>query len=204
MAADDEIDYLTDDEEEDVLPRWLEGDSLAPFVASEPETVQQVMELAAVGEDDVFYDLGCGDGRLCLEAAKRGARAIGIEIEEDLVATARASVEEAGLIDRCSIRQQDLLTVSLDDATVIVLYLLPDGLAELQDRILARVRECAAARVVCVFWGWKSLKAAKSMTTGKYNTVELRLYDQSSLVDEAGAGEDKEDEIAKKEEDVEA
>jgi cyclopropane fatty-acyl-phospholipid synthase-like methyltransferase len=68
-----------DDEDADwPLPRWVEGDSLAPFQSCQPETVEAILRLAKVTKDDVLYDLGCGDGRVCIGASKQyGAKAVG-------------------------------------------------------------------------------------------------------------------------------
>jgi len=71
--------YVPQDEDEDwPLPTWIEGDSLAPFQTCQAETAADILQLARVNSADVVYDLGCGDARICIAAAKLfGAKAVG-------------------------------------------------------------------------------------------------------------------------------
>ena len=95
-----------------------------PFVVTPNDTVRAMLELAEVKADDVVYDLGCGDGRIVIAAAKlRGARGVGVEIDDKLVETARVDVQRAGLQDRVRIEQGDLFEMDFHDATVVMLYL---------------------------------------------------------------------------------
>lgn len=97
-----------------------------PFVVSPQTTVEGMLELANVSEDDVVYDLGSGDGRIPVTAAEEyGARAVGIEIQPDLVQRARKNAELSGVRDRVEFRQQDLFEANFSDATVVTLYLFP-------------------------------------------------------------------------------
>lgn len=97
-----------------------------PFVESPQFVVDKMLELANVTRDDVVYDLGSGDGRIPITAAKKyGARAVGIEIKPDLVEKARANAEEAGVSNLVEFRQGDLFEADLSEATVVTLYLLP-------------------------------------------------------------------------------
>jgi DNA-binding beta-propeller fold protein YncE len=116
--------------------------SLAPYVAT-PETIAtRMLELASVTPADVVYDLGCGDGRIPVLAAKRfGARAVGVEIDEALVRVAREQGQRAGVSDRVNIVHGDLLTTDFAAATVIVLYLLPDALPKLRPVIEQGIRK---------------------------------------------------------------
>ena len=95
-----------------------------PFVVTPNDTVSAMLDLAGVKADDVVYDLGCGDGRIVIAAAKlRGARGVGVEIDDKLVETARVDVQRAGLQDRVRIEQGDLFEMDFHDATVVMLYL---------------------------------------------------------------------------------
>jgi SAM-dependent methyltransferase len=79
-----------------------------------------------VGPDDVLYDLGCGDGRIVVTAARQfGARAMGVDIDPKRLSEARANARRAGVMDRVRFLQQDLFETELRDATVVTLYLLP-------------------------------------------------------------------------------
>lgn len=95
------------------------------FVPTPQSVVEEMLELANVGEDDVVYDLGSGDGRTVITAAKKyGARAVGIEVRSDLIREARANAREAGVADQVEFRQQDLFQTDFSEATAVTLYLL--------------------------------------------------------------------------------
>lgn len=95
-----------------------------PFVVTPLEVVDQMLRLARVGPDDVVYDLGSGDGRVVIAAARDfGARAVGIEIDPRLVSRSREYADRAGLASRVTIREQDLFEADLSAATVVALYL---------------------------------------------------------------------------------
>ncbi len=108
----------------EVAPSDSEAD--VPFVESPQPVVDSMLALANVTEDDVVYDLGSGDGRFPITAARTyGARAVGIEIRPELVKEARANAEKAGVTDLVDVREGDLFEADLSDATVVTLYLLP-------------------------------------------------------------------------------
>ena len=99
--------------------------SLAPFVPTPQDVVDRMLELAGVSENDVVYDLGCGDGRIVITAAERfGARGVGIDIDPQRVAESRANAERAGVTHLVEFIQQNALQVDVSDATVVTLYLL--------------------------------------------------------------------------------
>lgn len=87
--------------------------------------VETMLDLAQVVKGDVVYDLGCGDGRIVVAAAKRGASGIGIEIDPRLVEWAQANVLAERVGDNVQIRNQDLFLTDLSPASVIALYILP-------------------------------------------------------------------------------
>lgn len=97
------------------------------FVPTPQEVVDRMLELAKVTKDDLVYDLGCGDGRIVATAAKRyGCRAIGFDIDPARVKDSKATVAEMGVEDLVEIREEDIFTLDLSEASVITLYLLPD------------------------------------------------------------------------------
>jgi protein-L-isoaspartate O-methyltransferase len=119
---------------EDLSRRSVVSESSAPadtavskdvaYIPTPQWLVDRMLAVADVSEDDVVYDLGSGDGRLVITAAKRhGARGVGVEIEPELVRTARAKARLAGVSDRVTFRQGDLFETDLHDATVVTLYL---------------------------------------------------------------------------------
>jgi SAM-dependent methyltransferase len=101
------------------------------------ETVERMLRLARVGVGDFVIDLGSGDGRIPIAAARDGARALGVEIDPALIAKARANAQAAGVAARVSFRQQDLFETPLGEATVIALYLLPEMNERLRPRLMA-------------------------------------------------------------------
>ena len=105
---------------------------LAPYVPTPPETVERMIELAAIGPEDVVYDLGCGDGRMVIAAAKtRGARGVGIELDPALLEECRAAAAREGVSKLVKFVRQDATKADLTEATVVLLYLLPESLATL-------------------------------------------------------------------------
>jgi cyclopropane fatty-acyl-phospholipid synthase-like methyltransferase len=97
-----------------------------PFVPTPIEVVDRMLEMAEVKKGDVIYDLGSGDGRIVIRAAKKyGARGVGIEMDSWLVAAARAKAKEEGVDDLVEFRVEDAAQTDLSRATVITLYMLP-------------------------------------------------------------------------------
>ena len=106
-----------------------------------------MLDLARVHPGDVLYDLGAGDGRIAIEAAKRfGIRAVGIEINPRMVERARANVQRAGVADLVEIRQGDALKADFREATVVSLFLFPELNLKLRPRLQAQLKP--GARVV--------------------------------------------------------
>jgi SAM-dependent methyltransferase len=93
------------------------------FVATPMSLVTGMMELAGVADTDRVYDLGSGDGRIVIEAARRGARGVGVELDSLLVEESRTSADSAGVGARAEFRQADLFATDLRPATVVTLYL---------------------------------------------------------------------------------
>jgi ribosomal protein L11 methylase PrmA len=99
-----------------------------------------MLDVASVTKDDVLYDLGCGDGRIVVTAAKRfGAKAVGIDIDPERVRESRENVRKNNVADRVTIRQEDLFTADFNGASVVTLYLLPNLNTRLMPR-LARLK----------------------------------------------------------------
>ncbi len=110
--------------------------------ASTPQAVVDAMlDLAQVTSDDVVYDLGCGDGRIVVAAAKgRGARGIGIDIDPERITEAAALARREGVSDRVTFILGDLFQADFHDATVVMLYLQPKPNLRLRPRLLAELR----------------------------------------------------------------
>ncbi len=116
-------------------------DSDVPFVESPQPVVNKMLELANVSENDVVYDLGSGDGRIPITAAREyGARGVGIEIKPHLVEKARKNAKNAGVSDRVEFRQGDLFEADLSEATVVSIYLLPTVNMELRPKLFRELK----------------------------------------------------------------
>lgn len=115
-----------------------------PDVRYEPTpqaVVHQMLVLAGVGPNDIVYDLGSGDGRIPITAAKvHGARGVGIDIDPERIAEADANAARAGVRDRVRFRNEDLFVADFRDATVVTLFLFPDLNLRLRPRLLAELK----------------------------------------------------------------
>ncbi len=121
--------------------------SLAPYVPTPPEVVDRMLALAGVTSNDVVYDLGSGDGRIPIAAARKyGARGVGLDIDPRRVAEAQANAKAAGVERLVEFRQQDVLTADVSEATVITLYLLSSSNAKLRPILTKQLKP--GARIV--------------------------------------------------------
>lgn len=111
------------------------------YVPTPDASVDAMLALAEVKPGDVLYDLGSGDGRIPIEAAKRfGVRAVGIEINPRLIDEARANARAAGVEKLVSFRRQDLFQTDFHDASVVTLYLLDSLNVRLRPRLLSQLK----------------------------------------------------------------
>lgn len=117
-----------------------------PYVPTPAEVVEGMLDMAGLKAGERLIDLGSGDGRIARAAARRGATALGVEIDSDLVARARSLTRLEGLEERARFVRDDLFTVSLRDVDVVTLYLLPALNERLKPKLLTEMK--AGARVV--------------------------------------------------------
>ncbi|MGK6354330.1 SAM-dependent methyltransferase [Sphingomonas sp. DT-207] len=111
------------------------------YVPTPERVVAQMLALAKVGPKDVLYDLGSGDGRIPITAAKaHGIRAVGIDIDPERIAEARANAKAAGVEHLVTFRQADLFTTDISEATVVTLYLLDTLNLKLRPKLLAELK----------------------------------------------------------------
>jgi SAM-dependent methyltransferase len=106
------------------------------WVPTPPALVEKMLDLARVTKDDFVVDLGSGDGRNIIAAAKRGARGLGIEYEPDMVELSRRYAQEAGVAERAKFVQGDMFEADISQATVLALFLLPANLKKLTPKFL--------------------------------------------------------------------
>ena len=111
------------------------------FVPTPQEVVEDMLRLANVQKGDVLYDLGSGDGRIAITAARKyGIKATGIDIDPERIREANENAKKAGVTDRVQFRQEDLFTADFRDATVITLYLLPDLNVKLRPKLWSELK----------------------------------------------------------------
>jgi precorrin-6B methylase 2 len=106
------------------------------WVPSPPELVEKMLDMAHVTADDVVMDLGSGDGRNIIAAAKRGATAIGVEFNPDMVELSNRLAKEAGVAGKARFIEGDMYAADISKATVMALFLLPENLRKLRDKFL--------------------------------------------------------------------
>jgi cyclopropane fatty-acyl-phospholipid synthase-like methyltransferase len=117
-------------------------ESLAPYVRTLPKVITALLELGQVTSEDLVYDLGCGDGRVVIQAATTcGARGLGVDIDPERIQEARQSAEEAQVSHLVRFRCQDLMTLDLSHATVVFLYLLPSTHMKLRQKLQTEMRQ---------------------------------------------------------------
>jgi precorrin-6B methylase 2 len=112
-----------------------------PFITTPEEVVERMLELAGTRTDDLVADLGSGDGRIVIMAARKfGARGLGIELDQRLVDKSRENARAAGVADRVTLVQGDVLTADFSKASVVTVYLLPGLIGQLQQRFTGELR----------------------------------------------------------------
>ena len=112
-----------------------------PFVPTPHEVVAEILRVAGVGENDVLYDLGCGDGRIVITAAKEfGCRGVGIDIDPERIRESRENAHKEGVVDRVEFYQMDLFNADISQATVVTLYLLSRVNLRLRPKLLSDLK----------------------------------------------------------------
>jgi SAM-dependent methyltransferase len=111
------------------------------FVATDLSIVNAMLTLAGVTRDDVVYDLGCGDGRIVIAAAKEfGARGVGVDLDPQRIREAQANAVRAGVADRVTFRVQDIFDTDIQPATVVTLFLSPELNARLRPKLTGQLK----------------------------------------------------------------
>jgi cyclopropane fatty-acyl-phospholipid synthase-like methyltransferase len=131
--------------------------SIAPFVQTPLEVAKKMLDLSQIKPGEVLYDLGCGDGRLIILAAKEiGAKSKGVELREDLIERARTEIKRLNLEDRVNVIQGNFFDVAISDADVVTLYLTSSANERLRPKLEAELKP--GARVISHDFkvpGWK-------------------------------------------------
>jgi SAM-dependent methyltransferase len=152
--------------------------SLAPYVPSPPDVVDRMLEVAAVTKADVVYDLGCGDGRIPIAAAKKyGARGVGLDIDPKRIEESRANAKAAGVEHLVQFRVEDVLNADVSEATVVTLYLLSSSNMKLRPMLTGQLRP--GSRIVSHAFSmgptWPADKV-EQFTTERGDEITLYLW----------------------------
>ena len=126
------------------------------WVPTSPALVEKMLDLANVTANDFVIDLGSGDGRMVIAAAKRGARALGVEFNPKMVELSRQRAKDAGVADRATFVEGDMYEADISKATVLALFLLPENLRRLEPKFSALP---AGTRIVVNTFGIPEWKA---------------------------------------------
>jgi predicted O-methyltransferase YrrM len=158
----------------------LEADEMfiAPFVPSPVQVIQFMLKLADLKAGEVLFDLGAGDGRTVIMAAKAfGARAVGVELREDLAKKALSTIHESGLADRVTIVNGDMFSVNLTSADVVFLYLTTSANEKIRPKLETDLRK--GVRVVSHDYeivGWKPIKVENFCENPKLGYPSHTIY----------------------------
>jgi predicted RNA methylase len=151
---------------------------IAPFVPSPVSVIQHMLKLADLRAGEVFFDLGAGDGRTVIMAAKAfGARAVGVELREDLAKKALGTIHSSGLGDRVTIVNGDMFTVNLSRADVVFLYLTTSANEKVKPKLENELRQ--GVRVVSHDYeivGWKPVKVDNFCENPKLGYPSHTIY----------------------------
>ncbi len=151
---------------------------LAPFVATPTSVVRQMLILADLKPGEVLYDLGSGDGRAVIMAAKDfGATSVGVELRDDLAKRALDSIQELDLAEKIRIIQKDIFTVNLSAANVVFLYLTTSANEKIKPKLEAELE--SGVRIVSHDYeilGWKPLKVDTFCENPKLGYPSHTLY----------------------------
>ena len=137
-----------------------------PYVASKPEVVDAMLRMAQVKKNDLIYDLGCGDGRIVITAAKKyGAHGIGVDIDPKRIEEANAHALQEGVTDKVKFIEQDLFEVDFSNASVVTLYLLPYLNLKLRPILLEKLKP--GTRIVSNEFDMGDWKPEKQLEVGE-------------------------------------
>jgi precorrin-6B methylase 2 len=158
-----------------------------PYVPTPEDVVEKMLDMADVKKGDVLYDLGSGDGRIVIAAAKRGAKGIGIDINPQRIREANDNARAAGVTDRVKFLNQDLFETDLKDATVVTLYLLPSINLKLRPKLLSELRP--GTRIVSHSFDMGDWEAEKTAEVSGHTIYFWTIPKRSASTDQQTPGE---------------
>lgn len=147
----------------------VESKKIVPYVPTPQEVVERMLELAQVKKGDVVYDLGSGDGRIVVTAAKKyGVKAVGFEIDPERIKESHENIRKAGVGNLVEIREQDIRTVDLSPASVLTMYLLPEVNLMIRPNI------------------WKQMKSGSRVVSHDFDMADWKPVKTESIKDRSG------------------
>ena len=159
---------------------WMEGDSLAPPCQTDMNVVESILDFAKIDGNSVLYDLGCGDGRICVLGSKMyGCKSCGAEIEEFLIKKFKVNVAKEKLEELVTIEDCDLRELKIKSATHIVLYLLPESIEEITPLLVDALS--SGTILICNTWGPRSFVPVEHRVCGEDGQVNLYKYTKDSI-----------------------
>lgn len=144
---------------------------IAPYHATPEPVMRKMLQLAKVSASDIVYDIGCGDARLLIAAARLGAKGVGFELHPGLVLEARQEVEKAGVGDLVKIVQEDAAQAAIQEATVITLYLSNTGNTHMINHLKHQMQK--QARIVSFAF---PIEGHMPYRTDKVHGIDIHLY----------------------------
>jgi uncharacterized protein (TIGR03000 family) len=174
-AGDDKEVDLRDEADKKGAKRKPEREPDILFVPTPQDVVDKMLELAEVKKDDVIYDLGCGDGRIVVTAAKKyGCKAIGFDIDPERVEESQQNVKKNGVEKLVTIEEKDVFKLDLRPANVVTLYLLP----QLNVKLIPQLEKLKpGSRIVSHDFDMKGVKPKQEVTVkSKEDGVEHTIY----------------------------
>lgn len=163
------------------MPSDMMAKKLAPYVQSPQPIAEKMLELARLKPGETVYDLGCGDGRILVAAAKKfGAKAVGVELSEPLAKKARQEAESQGVSDNVKVIEGDMMTVDVAPANVVALYLMTEANDQLRPKLERELKP--GSRVVSLDFkvrGWKPL--AVEQYEAHHRKYTIYVYQIGSL-----------------------
>ena len=162
-----------------LVARAQDPEVRAPFVTTPEDVVERMLAMARTGPADFVIDLGSGDGRIVIAAARlHGAKGLGVEIDGKLVEASRANAKSAGVSGLAQFEERDVLLTDLSRATVVTIYLLPSLIDRLQPKFLDELRP--GARIVSHAFAMKGWKPDRTESV-RLKSPHLRQGDESTI-----------------------
>lgn len=149
---------------------WINRVKGAPFIPMEADVAERIIKLAKINKNDIFYDLGSGDGRLVVAAAMKGARSYGVELDKLRVWYSRIWIRLLRLNEKATIIHKDIFETNLSDATVVCTYLLQETNDKIQEKLERELKP--GARVISLAFDFKNRVPKKVDRKGnKYGPI---------------------------------